>query len=297
MIINKSTLHDLFVSFNLAFQNGLGKAEKQYDKIAMIVPSTGSETKYAWLGNFPAMREWLGDRIVGNFAAHSYTIVNKNFESTVTVSRDDVEDDKVGIYKPMFEMLGDEAAVHPDKLIFEIVRNGHELPCYDRLPFFSDAHPVIVDGKDATASNNLAPESKPGTPWYLFCTRRPMKPFIFQKRRDYTLVRMDSPNDENVFMRNEFLYGVDGRVNVGFGLWQMAVRSTHPLNAANYAAARAAMASLKSENGTPLGILPDTLLVPTALESDALTLLNCELVNGSSNPWHGSASLLVSPWL
>ncbi|WP_367174931.1 hypothetical protein [uncultured Desulfovibrio sp.] len=37
--------------------------------------------------------------------------------------------------------------------------------------------------------------------------------------------------------------------------------------------------------------------MPTALEGDALTLLNCELVNGSSNPWHGSASLLVCPWL
>ena len=297
MIINSATLQDLFVSYDLSFQNGLKGAPRHFERIAMTVPSTGSETKYAWLGNFPSMREWLGDRIISSFAAHSYTIVNKNFESTVTVNRNDVEDDKIGIYKPMFEMLGDEAGVHPDKLIFEIVRNGHTLSCYDGNPFFSDKHPITLKDKKNFVSNNLVPASDPGEAWYLLCTKRPMKPFIFQKRRDYALTRMESPNDENVFMRNGFIYGVDSRVNVGFGLWQMAVRSTHPLTAESYNTARTVMTSLNNENGTPLGIVPDTLLVPTTLEQAGRTLINCDLINGSSNPWRGSADLLITPWV
>lgn len=297
MIVNDATLHDLFVSYSLSFQKGLKGTPRSYDKISTTVVSSGSETKYAWLGNFPAMREWLGDRIIHGISAHSYTIVNKNFESTITVDRNAIEDDKFGVYAPMFEMLGDEAGAHPDKLIFELVRKGHELPCYDGQPFFSDKHPITLHRKNRTVSNNLVPESDPGIAWFLLCTKRPVRPFIFQKRRDYTLIRMDRLNDENVFMRNVFLYGVDGRVNAGFGLWQMAVRSTYPLTPENYASARAVMTSFCNDNGSPLGLVPDTLLVPTALESDALTLINCEMVNGSSNPWHGSASLLITPWL
>jgi phage major head subunit gpT-like protein len=37
---------------------------------------------------------------------------------------------------------------------------------------------------------------------------------------------MDSSTDQNVFMKKQFLYGVDCRDNAGFGLWQMAYGST-----------------------------------------------------------------------
>ena len=87
------------------------------------------------------------------------------------------------------------------------------------------------------------------------------------------------------------------RVNAGYGLWQLAVCSTFGLDADSYAAARSTMASYIADNGKKLGIVPDLLVVPSELEKDARLLLNCEQINSSSNPWHGSAELLVSPWL
>lgn len=61
--------------------------------------------------------------------------------------------------------------------------------------------------------------------WFLLCTKRPVKPFIFQNRRKPQLVAKDRPNDDNVFWEKEFVYGVDARCNAGYGLWQLAYGS------------------------------------------------------------------------
>lgn len=109
---------------------------------------------------------------------------------------------------------------------------------------------------------------------------------------------MDRADDENVFMRKKYRYGVDDRKNVGYGLWQLAYASKNALSAANYAAARAAMMSLKNESGVPLGITPTHLVVPPTLESAGRILLkNMNDAAGATNPWFGTAELVVVPWL
>lgn len=294
MIINNSNLSALFVAFNAAFKDGLGAAPSQYEKISMNIKSNTSANTYPWLGDLPSMREWLGDRLIKNLKSHDYTIKNKPFEVTIGVKRDDLEDDTFGMYTPVFQDLGNQAVLHPNQLVFEQLKKGHERVCYDGQYFFDTDHPM----GEASVSNALAPGSDAGAPWYLLCTTRPIRPIIFQERRPYTLTRLDSPNDENVFMRNEFLYGLDARVNVGYGLWQLAIRSTHPLTNESYAAARAAMGSFNNDAGDPLGLVPNLLVVPPTLESAARKVVVSAVAgNGATNEWAGSAELLVSPWL
>lgn len=73
--------------------------------------------------------------------------------------------------------------------------------------------------------------------------------------------------------------------------------SKAPLTAENYAAARAAMMGFKSDGGRMLGVSPTVLVVPPALESAALHLLNTETKDGGgSNPWKGTAELIVTPY-
>lgn len=294
MIINKSNLDALFTGFNMAFKKGLGTAESQYEKVSMTIPSSTAANTYPWLGKLPGMREWAGDRVVNGLALHDYTIKNKAFEATVGVRQEDIEDDQVGIYQPLFADLGSQAAIHPNQLVFGLLAHGHESACFDGKPFFAADHPV----GEISASNLIAPASGAKEPWYLMCTRRPIRPVIFQRRKPYTLRRMDRPEDENVFMRAEYLYGVDARVNVGFGLWQLAVRSTKPLDNESYAEARALMASYRNEAGAPLGLVPNLLVVPVTLEAAARkVVVSAVAANGATNEWSGSAELLVSPWL
>ncbi|MCV9907169.1 Mu-like prophage major head subunit gpT family protein [Brucella sp. HL-2] len=94
------------------------------------------------------------------------------------------------------------------------------------------------------------------------------------------------------------VYGVDGRCNAGYGLWQLIYKSKLPLTAENYAAARAAMTSIRKRNGEIISINPRKLLVPSSLEGAARKLLINELgANGESNEWKGTAEPVVIPLL
>lgn len=296
MIVNKANMQNLFTSFNMAFKEGLGVAPGEYERVSMTIPSSTSENVYPWLGKLPGMREWIGDRIVHNLSLYDYSIKNKTFETTVSVRQEDIEDDQFGMYSPLFRDLGAQASIHPNQLVFGALKEAHKNLCFDGKPYFAKDHPV--GGKGAKYSNLLAPDKDAGEPWYLMCTTRPIKPIIFQRRKPYELKRMDSPTDENVFMRAEYVYGVQARVNVGYGLWQLAVRCTKPLDSESYNEARTLMAGYKDENGNPLGLIPNLVVVPPTLEGQGRrVLVNAFGANGATNEWAGSAELLVTPWL
>ena len=291
MIVNSASMDSLFVAFNAAFRAGRGMAPSMYDKISMTVSSGTSANVYVWLGDMPSMRRWVGDRVIKGLKNHDYTIKNEPFEVTVGVDRDAIEDDQYGIYTPMMQDLGSQTAIHPNTLVFDQLAHGHERLCYDGQYFFDADHEV--GGR--SVSNLIAGT---GTPCYLLCTNRPVRPIIFQRRRPYTFTRMDKTDDENVFMRKKFLYGVDARVNVGYGLWQTAVRSNKPLDNDSYAEARALMASYTNDNGDKLGLIPNLLLVPSSLEQAARkVIVNALAAGGATNEWAGSAELCVCPWL
>ncbi len=291
MLINSESLNTLNKGFSSIFSQAFIAEKPVYEKIAMTVPSTTSANTYGWLGRIPGMREWLDDRVLENLEASSYTIKNKRFEYTVVVNRTDLEDDNLGIYNPLFAELGRAAHMHPDKLSFNLMQNGFSTPCYDGQYFFDTDHPV-----NGTVVSNYGGGTN--SAWYLLCTKRPVKPLIFQSRQEPRFLTLEDPQNPHVFMKDEYVYGVDYRCNVGYGMWQLAYASKQALDATSYANARSAMMSLTDNYGSPLGIVPDMMVVPPSLEADAKTILNNErAASGASNPWKGSAELLVSPWL
>lgn len=77
-----------------------------------------------------------------------------------------------------------------------------------------------------TAEILVAPElSDEPEKWFLLCTKRFLKPFIFQKRKEIKLTSYTKDDDERVFFSDEFTWGADGRSNAGYGFWQMAYGS------------------------------------------------------------------------
>lgn len=294
MIINSSTLRSLFTGFSTSFNKGLEGAESHYRDVAMVVPSAARETTYGWLGQFPKLREWIGDHHVKNLAAHGYTVVNRTFENTVSVPRTSIEDDQFSVFGPIIEELGKANGEFPDEMIFSLPAAGFTTPCYDGQYFFDTDHPVGI-GTPQSVSNVQAGS---GVPWFLLDTSRAIKPMLWQERVPFKLVSLDRDNDENVFFRDEYVYGTRGRANAGFGLWQLAFASKADLDGPNYAAARAAMMSLKGDEGRPLAIRPTVLVVPPALEEAGLKLLNSNTgLGGVTNPWRDTAKLIVTPWL
>lgn len=295
MIINQANLAIAFNAFNGAFKKGFTGAPTQYGKLAMTVPSTAASETFGWLGQFPKMREWLGDRVVNSLVLHDYSIKNRDFENTISVPRNDLEDDKYGVFGPIFEEFGRTAAEHPDELILALLKAGFTTTCYDKQFFFDTDHPVRVGNVETSVANT---DGGAGTPWFLLDTSRAIKPLIYQERRKAKLVKLDKDDDPNVFFQKEYIYGLDGRWNVGFGLWQLAWGSKQTLNAANYEIARTALSKMRGDEDRALGIRPTLLVVPTSLEGAARRLLTNENnADGASNEWKGTAELLVSPWL
>lgn len=291
MIINIGTLTALFTGFNTLFQQGFDSAKSDYQRVAMTVPSSTKQETYGWLGRSTKFREWLGDRVVQNLESHDFTIKNKDYEDTVGVDRNDIRDDTLGVYSPLMMQLGQDTKEHPDLLVFSLLKAGFTGLCYDGQYFFDTDHPV----GSGTYSNYGAGAS---TPWFLLDTSRVIKAIIFQEREKYKFNALIKEDDENVFMRKQYIYGVDGRVNVGYGLWQLAYGSKAALDVTSYEAARTQMMSQVNDNGIPMNIRPNLLVVPPTLEKAALQILSNErLANGETNAMRNSAELLVTPWV
>lgn len=291
MIINQANLTSLYRSLRVLFQQAFDGVQPTWNRVAMEIPSTTRQEDYAWLGAFPKMREWLGDRVIKNLSQQRYSIKNRDWEVTVEVDRNDVEDDTIGIYRPIVQEMGRSAAFHPDELVWGLLPSGTTELCYDGKAFFATDHPV-----GAGSVSNHGGGS--GTPWYLFDVSRAIKPLIFQSRRAPEFISKDRPDDDNVFMKKKFLYGADRRDNAGFGLWQLGYYSKQTFNASNYGAARAAMMAYKDDEGRPLGVTPGLLVVPPSLEGAARDVLLAERdAAGKTNTWRNTADLLVVPWL
>ncbi len=95
-----AVLRGIYVGFNTLFNRAFEGVTPLYTQIATTTPSTTDSETYAWLGDIPGMREWIGDREIQNLSASDYTIKNKDFELTVGVDRNAIEDDKIGLYNP-----------------------------------------------------------------------------------------------------------------------------------------------------------------------------------------------------
>lgn len=296
MQITTQTLRDLRVGFKAEFQNAYDAVPKFKDRVAQTIRSTTASNVYGWLRGLSGMREWLGDRIVDNLSEAEYTIINKHFEKTIGVDRNHIEDDVLGMYSANFALLGDAAARLPEELVFQLLLAGFTTNCWDGQFFFDTDHPRLdKNGSTVTFTNT---DGGSGTPWFLLCTNRPIKPIIYQERKAPNFVAKDREEDENVFNKREFVYGVDMRCNVGFGLPQMAWGSRQALTAANYSIGRAAIQGMKTDGDAPLGLTPNLLVVPPALEGAGRKLLmNDTGTGGETNEWKGTAELLVVPWL
>lgn len=302
MLVNKESLSLVFINLKTTFNKAFDAAPAQWSQTAMLVPSGSSQNNYDWLDRFPKMRKWIGDKVIRSLKANQYTVANDDWEATVNVRRNDIEDDNLGIYAPMAQDAGYSAKTLPDEIVSELKNTAFVNKCYDGQYFYDTDHPVgdgnggtvSVSNKGtakldsstraaATASYGAArtaimtmkddegralglmpnvlevppaleavarilceapklddngPNPFKGTAtvlvnprltnpnaWFLHCTDRPVKPFIYQQRKAPVFVQQINPEADDVFMRGEFKYGAEARAAGGYSFWQMSYGS------------------------------------------------------------------------
>lgn len=240
MQITDASLQAIFQNFDLRFQQAYTDQAPILGSLYTEVPSTTRENTYAWLAKIPRLREWLGERVVQNAAAHGFSVTNKPFELTLELDRDDIEDDQIGVFNPAVTMMGQQTKLWPDDLVREILEDGESALCFDGQNFYDTDHPANQDDSGSATQQN---------------------------------------------------YWSSGKA----------------LTAENYQAVRAAMMQFKGADKRPLGVKPNLLQVPPALEKTALEILNADIIVGKqpggsntgsqSNVLRGTAELLVDPYL
>lgn len=304
-IVNNATLNALRTGMQKRFDQQFKamQAESFYKRVATIVPSDDAMETYGWLGDFPEMREWIGDRVAKDMKENAYQIVNKLWEATVRVKRTSIEDDKFGTLMPRVDQMAHSAARQPERIIAQALAEGHAKLCYDGQNFFDTDHPVYpsVDGTGTatTVSNYDDGGGAPGPAWYLLCTKMPLRPVIFQERKKPEFESKTNPGtSDGVFTSDEYEYGIRARNNGGYGFWQCAYKSHAALTSENLEAAEAAMMSFMGDGDIPLGIMPDMLVVPPKLKAAGRRLLEVRTeTGGGDNPLFEEFELLTVPWL
>jgi len=280
MDINRKNMDSLFKGFNTQFMAAFGSAPDTWQKFAFIVPSASASVIYPFLEKFGGMQEWIGDRQIKNLASKKMEVVNRDFEDTVSVKRNDIEDDQYGLYGSLIAQMGYNGAklwqelaiaallgnpawidggdffsstrkfgentivngstnaltapnyatarqtmlqykghngkplgVLPDLLIVGPALEGMAFSIVkDRVQAKAGATTDVAGDNPwmGTADYAVVPEIT-GNEWFLSSTKGVVKPVAVQQRKQPVLTRMDNDTDENVFKRNEYLYGTDAR--------------------------------------------------------------------------------------
>lgn len=287
---------DAQVAFNVKFEQGGKSYSPSHPVLANEVPSSSGANAYGFLEEFPEIKEWLASRQLKELSTKDYTLKNKTFESSIGIKREDFEDNDYGKYSMIFEQYGRKAAMFPDKLMFGAMANGHKSEGIDGQYFFDTDHPVGTE----TYSNvyGTASGTDPKPRWYLFDASQGLKPFIYQNRREITLTAITDPDDSKVFIDNKVYFGVDGRLNVGYGMWQCAAASYDDITDVTFAKAYDGMLSIKGSSGDPLGITPTVMVVPVSQRAAAeKVILRKQLDNGEDNPNYKRVEIIVCPYI
>ncbi|HCJ7758092.1 TPA: Mu-like prophage major head subunit gpT family protein [Citrobacter freundii] len=293
--VNAEVLHALTTCLSASFTKGLSGIKPQWQRIATEVPSSSASNTYGWLADFPDIKEWVGDRQLALLGQHGYTITNKSWENSIRVKRTSIEDDQIGQYSVIAERFGRQVGEFPDKLCYPMLVAGFTTLCFDGQNFFDDDHPM-ANGTYSNIVGDITTDK--GEPWFLIDESQVLKPIIYQTRRAFNFDALDDMSNEHTFKNGEFLYGVDGRSNAGFGFWQTAVGSRAPLTVENYEKAVAALQGMKTDSGEPLGIRPTTLVVGSRNRAAAKRIIDAQLVDGGdSNIYYKDVDIVDSPFI
>ena len=225
MDLTHENMRNLFYAFNAYLQRGLDGGWTEWTKFCSVINSSTLIEKYPMTIIAGGMREWVGERVINEIAGKMFEVVNKDYEHTEGVNRNDIEDDNIGFYEALFVEMGLNAANLWGELAVEALTAGGRWA--DGTAFFSASRKI---GK--AEINNVV-------------------------------------NSE--------------------------------LTVSSYESARSQMMQFCKPDKTPIGLIPDTLMVGPTLEGTARRILKSELVvesgNTVSNIHKDECDILVNPYL
>lgn len=293
MLTRKDVPRLLLAGLKTIYDSAYKSVTPVYTQITTEVQSNKSKEEYGWLGATPALREWIDERAPKGIKENGFDLKNKDFEASIEVDRNAIEDDQYGQIKVRVQQMGVQAAKGFDKFLAATIEaNGL---AYDGQNFFDTDHP----NEDGTTQSNFYTGS--ARAWYVVDLSQGVSPFIFQLRKALEFVALDSSDDIENFMRKKIYYGVDGRFAFGLGDWTLAAKSKETMNADNIEKVITNMRAITDETGMLKGVNPTHIIVHASDEFTAKKLLDPTVVAVTNDPaaavLKGALKVIVLPYL
>lgn len=153
MLVNAANVAEIFRNFRVIFMEAYhGVGDPDWESLAMRVESSGAEERYDWLGAMPTLRELIGEIQIRNLSANNWAIINREFENTIGIKRADIERDRLGIYRPVMQTMGQDARRYPNKMVASLLAGGFTAKDYTGKYFF-DANKEGTPGTRFTFTN------------------------------------------------------------------------------------------------------------------------------------------------
>lgn len=315
--ISAGTLTAMYTNARALFNVTYREQTNLYPQFCTIIKSKSLTEQYNFAVGLGSMKEWVDERKLGKWATESFEKTNEKFEDSISVTRDEIEDDRLGLFGPMIQEMAIGARQFYDERVAALI-NQHigdvetTFPAgFDGVPLFAIDHAWTTgyktsqdnirgvsvanagkldltygqaniqaaqlqmaqfkrpDGKpfgtkadtlmvasnlvpvakqilwsptmnlagtagSATERGNLNPLADSGlrilenpwltdSYWVLMCTKRAVRPVIFQDRRPTEFDSLTKGDSETAFMREEYYYGVSNRFAVAPWAWWMCV--------------------------------------------------------------------------
>lgn len=148
-MIDRLTSRAVIGSFYKALHQNTGA--KWMPGIAMPFNSDQASEEYAWLGQSPVMREWVGGRHAKGFSENSIIVKNLHFEATVEILVRHLRRDKSGQALVRIRDLAMRTNSHVAALLSTLMTGGKDTACYDDEFFYDTDH---QEGNNTTNQSN-----------------------------------------------------------------------------------------------------------------------------------------------
>ena len=124
------------------------------DSYAMTINSNQASELYAWLGNVPVMREWIGGRQAKQLREYSWRVDNKDYEATLEVHLNELRRGSSGSAIMLrIAQLAQRVQSFPSKMLTQLMVDGEATACYDGQYFFDTDH---SEGDSGSQSNDIS---------------------------------------------------------------------------------------------------------------------------------------------
>lgn len=258
--ITASILRSLSANVKTAFNKEFNSITRQvtYPDYSMIIDSNTGTEFYPFFAPLGDVVEWIDERRVEELAALQHQLTNKDWEKTIKIRRNELEDEKFGMIKLRVQGLGGVMARHPEKYVASLI-NDH------------------MDGTNTDFTTDFNGDA------------------LFTTSHNWTV---GSATGAQSNLRGAV--GNEGIIDQVYGYTNLKASIT-------------AMQGFYNPWGEPMGFTPDTLVVATDVQWEAMQILRSTELNlavpgtdapadivyerGSTNVLHGRMRLIINKYL